>query len=97
MVGGFSPQLADERLIRFQFPERPGALMTFLESVGTLWNISLFHYRNHGSDSGRVLAGVQVPNAEQANFEEHLQTLGYPHWDESANPACRLFLGGAQS
>jgi threonine dehydratase len=97
MVGGFSPQLADERLIRFQFPERPGALMSFLESVGTLWNISLFHYRNHGSDSGRVLAGVQVPSADLDNFEEHLQTLGYPHWDESANPACRLFLGGASS
>jgi threonine dehydratase len=95
MVGGFLPDIADERLIRFEFPERPGALMTFLESVGTLWNISLFHYRNHGSDSGRVLAGVQVPDSDQEQFEEHLQTLGYPHWDESDNPACRLFLGGA--
>ncbi len=95
MVGGFSPDIANERLIRFEFPERPGALMSFLESVGTLWNISLFHYRNHGSDSGRVLAGVQVPAADLEKFEEHLQTLGYPHWDESENPACRLYLGGA--
>lgn len=93
MVGGFSPGISDERLIRFEFPERPGALMTFLETVGTLWNISLFHYRNHGSDYGRVLAGVQVPPSEQEEFEEHLRQLGYPNWDETTNPACRLFLG----
>jgi threonine dehydratase len=93
MVGGFSPGITNERLIRFEFPERPGALMTFLETVGTLWNISLFHYRNHGSDYGRVLAGVQVPPGEVEEFEEHLRQLGYPNWDESANPACRLFLG----
>ncbi|MCP4447388.1 MAG: threonine ammonia-lyase, biosynthetic [Myxococcales bacterium] len=93
MVGGFMPDIEDERLIRFEFPERPGALLGFLESVGTVWNISLFHYRNHGSDYGRVLAGVQVPDAERGEFEAHLEKLGYPHWDETGNPACRLFLG----
>lgn len=93
MVGGFLPAIEDERLVRFEFPERPGALLSFLESVGTVWNISLFHYRNHGSDYGRVLAGVQVPDADLEEFENHLQKLGYPHWDETANPACRLFLG----
>ncbi len=93
MVGGFMPGVQDERLIRFEFPERPGALLDFLESIGTVWNISLFHYRNHGSDYGRVLAGVQVPHDECEEFEAHLGKLGYPHWDETANPACRLFFG----
>jgi threonine dehydratase len=92
LVGGCAPGLADERLFRFEFPERPGALAAFLDAVGSDWNISLFHYRNHGSDYGRVLAGIQVPAAERDELEAHLQTLGYAHWDESDNPAYRLFL-----
>ncbi|MCC7329809.1 MAG: threonine ammonia-lyase, biosynthetic [Gammaproteobacteria bacterium] len=91
MVGG-QAAIADERLCRFEFPERPGALLDFLEAIGTRWNISLFHYRNHGSDFGRVLAGVQVPEAGLADFHRHLAELGYPWWDESANPAYRMFL-----
>jgi threonine dehydratase len=92
MVGGRAPDIADERLYRFEFPERPGALLKFLQAVGSRWNISLFHYRNHGSDYGRVLAGIQVPDAELAEFERHLQDLGYPCADESGNPAYRMFL-----
>jgi threonine dehydratase len=84
--------VSDERLLRFEFPEKPGALLRFLEAVGQRWNISLFHYRNHGSDFGRVLAGVQVPAAERSEFEAHLARLGYPHVDETDNPAYRLFL-----
>ncbi|GIK36054.1 MAG: hypothetical protein AMXMBFR45_03460 [Gammaproteobacteria bacterium] len=91
MVGGLAA-IADERLCRFEFPERPGALLDFLRAIGTRWNISLFHYRNHGSDFGRVLAGVQVPDAALAEFHRHLADLGYPWWDESANPAYRMFL-----
>jgi threonine dehydratase len=93
MVGGQVPGLANELLYRFEFPERPGALHAFLQAIGDLWNISLFHYRNHGSDYGRVLAGVQVAPADRARFERHLATLGFPHWDETDNPAYRLFLG----
>ncbi|HEU4617004.1 MAG TPA: threonine ammonia-lyase, biosynthetic [Gammaproteobacteria bacterium] len=93
MIGGHVPTISDELLYRFEFPERPGALLKFLEAVGTRWNISLFHYRNHGSDYGRVLAGVQVPPAERAQFAGHLATLGYAYCDETANPAYRLFLG----
>lgn len=91
MVGGLAA-IADERLYRFEFPERPGALLDFLEAIGTRWNISLFHYRNHGSDSGRVLAGVQIPADGLHDFHQHLARLGYPWWDESANPAYRMFL-----
>ncbi|MEX1266329.1 MAG: threonine ammonia-lyase, biosynthetic, partial [Woeseia sp.] len=87
MVGGRSPGIRDERLFRFEFPERPGALSAFLQAVGEQWNISLFHYRNHGSDYGRILAGIQVPAAEADELEAHLSELGYPHWDESDNPA----------
>jgi len=94
MVGGIAPGLADERLCRFEFPERPGALLDFLKAIGSRWNISLFHYRNHGSDFGRVLAGVQVPAAETGNFHHHLAELGYPWWDETSNPAYRMFLAG---
>jgi threonine dehydratase len=93
MVGGRVPGLRDELLYRFEFPERPGALLAFLNAIGHRWNISLFHYRNHGSDYGRVLAGVQVPPAERAEFALHLAALGYAHWDETDNPAYRLFLG----
>jgi threonine dehydratase len=93
MVGGQVPGLEHELLYRFEFPERPGALLAFLRSIGDRWNISLFHYRNHGSDYGRVLAGVQVAPPDRAEFARHLETLGYPYWDETDNAACRLFLG----
>ena len=92
MVGGHSALAKDELLYRFEFPERPGALMKFLTSMAPNWNISLFHYRNHGADYGRILIGIQVPNNEQKKFQSFLATLGYPHWDESKNPAYRLFL-----
>jgi threonine dehydratase len=92
MVGGHARNLTDERLYRFEFPERPGALLKFLQAVGPKWNISLFHYRNHGSDYGRVLAGIQVPPAERAEFLRHLNELHYAYVEESANPAYRLFL-----
>jgi threonine dehydratase len=92
LVGGQAPGLAHELLYRFEFPERPGALLCFLEAIGDLWNISLFHYRNHGSDYGRVLAGVQVPEGDRAEFARHLAKLGYTYSDETANPAYRLFL-----
>lgn len=93
MVGGRSPNVANERLYRFEFPERPGALLDFLNAIGTDWNISLFHYRNHGSDYGRVLAGIDVPEQDTAELEAHLADLGYAHWEESDNPAYRIFLG----
>ncbi|MBU1689345.1 MAG: threonine ammonia-lyase, biosynthetic [Gammaproteobacteria bacterium] len=93
MVGGHAPQAKNEILYRFEFPERPGALMKFLDSVGQSWNISLFHYRNHGADYGRVLVGVQVPPQEKPAFKAFLKRLGYPYVDESKNPAYKLFLG----
>ncbi len=92
LVGGRAPQARNERLYRFEFPERPGALLTFLTKMRSDWNISLFHYRNHGADYGRVLAGIQVPRRDDARFRAFLKDLGYRWWDESANPACRLFL-----
>ncbi|MEY3724272.1 MAG: hypothetical protein RLZZ365_207 [Pseudomonadota bacterium] len=92
MVGGSSTLAKDELLYRFEFPERPGALMRFLDSLAPNWNISLFHYRNHGADYGQILLGIQVPKNEQPAFKQFLATLGYPHWDESKNPAYRLFL-----
>jgi threonine dehydratase len=92
MVGGRVP-LADEQIYRFEFPERPGALLNFLRAVGDSWNISLFHYRNHGSDYGRVLAGVQIPVPDRARFAAHVSALGYRFRDETANPAYRMFLG----
>jgi threonine dehydratase len=93
MVGGRSQGICNERLFRFEFPERPGALLDFLNAVGTDWNISLFHYRNHGSDHGRILAGIDVPQDETEELEAHLAELGYAHWEESDNPAYRIFLG----
>lgn len=93
LVGGHAPQAENEVVYRFEFPEKPGALMKFLESMGHDWNISLFHYRNHGADFGRVLVGMQVPPTEHAEFVEFLQNLGYPYWDETVNPAYQLFLG----
>ena len=92
MVGGHSALSKDERLLRFVFPERPGALMKFLSLMRPGWNISLFHYRNQGADYGRILVGLQVPQADNGAFREFLDTLGYPHVEETANPAYRLFL-----
>ncbi|NNF16277.1 MAG: threonine ammonia-lyase, biosynthetic [Gammaproteobacteria bacterium] len=92
LAGGSVAGLENERLYRFQFPERPGALLDFLAAVGITWNISLFHYRNHGSDFGRVLCGIQVPDAEFTEFQSHIDELGYAWWDESDNPVYRLFL-----
>jgi threonine dehydratase len=93
LVGGHAPEAKDEILFRFEFPERPGALMNFLNSMNHSWNISLFHYRNHGADYGRVLVGMQVPRSDKKALKTFLDTLGYPYWDESDNPAYRLFLG----
>ena len=92
MVGGHSALSKDERLLRFVFPERPGALMKFLSSMQPGWNISLFHYRNQGADYGRILVGLQVPRADAKAFQAFLDALGYPHVEETANPAYRLFL-----
>ena len=92
LVGGRAPSVENERLYRFEFPERPGALMKFLDSMSHDWNISLFHYRNHGADYGRVLVGMQVPPRDQAAFRRFLSQLGYAHWDETRNPAYSLFL-----
>ncbi|CAJ7715098.1 threonine dehydratase [Burkholderia pseudomallei] len=92
MVGGRSPLAHDERLFRFEFPERPGALMKFLSSMAPDWNISLFHYRNQGADYSSILVGLQVPQADHAAFDRFLAALGYPFWEESGNPAYRLFL-----
>ena len=94
MVGGHSKLAQDERLLRFVFPERPGALMKFLSLMRPGWNISLFHYRNHGSDYGRVLAGVQVSPDGAEDFEQHLRDLQYAYTEETGNPAYRMFLGG---
>ncbi len=92
MVGGHAQGAKNEVLYRFRFPERPGALLHFLTSMGGNWNISLFHYRNHGSDFGRVLTGIQVPPDERPQFCQFLQNLGYEHWEETENPAYQSFL-----
>lgn len=92
MVGGRSPLAHHELIYRFEFPERPGALMGFVEAMSPNWNISLFHYRNNGSDYGRIVAGIQVPEAEKQQWQEFLDTLGYRYWDENNNPAYKLFL-----
>ena len=92
MVGGHSKLAQDERLLRFVFPERPGALMKFLSLMRPGWNISLFHYRNQGADYGRILVGLQVPKADDKAFAKFLATLGYPHVEETANPVYRMFL-----
>ena len=92
LVGGHSALSKDERLLRFVFPERPGALMKFLSLMRPGWNISLFHYRNQGADYGRILVGLQVPGEDNGAFQEFLDTLGFPHVEETANPAYRLFL-----
>ena len=93
MVGGHGQGVHNELIYRFMFPERPGALLHFLTSMSAGWNISLFHYRNHGSDFGRVLVGIQVPPEERADFNQTLEQLGYEYWDETNNPAYQRFLG----
>ena len=93
MVGGQTGAVMNEVIYRFEFPERPGALPHFLAELGGRWNISLFHYRNHGAAYGRVLAGIQVPDAERAEVEGMLGKLGMPFWDETENPAYQIFLG----
>jgi len=95
MVGGISTLAQDERLLRFVFPERPGALMKFLSLMRPGWNISLFHYRNQGADYGRILVGIQVPSktaADRKAFQAFLDTLAYPCVEESRNPVYQLFL-----
>jgi threonine dehydratase len=92
MVGGSAAKIKNERIFRFEFPERPGALLDFLKAIGNDWNISLFHYRNHGSDYGRILAGIQVPDEDSDELEAHLDDLGYSYSEESDNPAYAMFL-----
>jgi len=92
MVGGHSSLAQDERILRFIFPERPGALMKFLSMMRPGWNISLFHYRNQGADYGRILVGLQVPKADSKAFNQFLLDLGYPYVEETDNPVYRLFL-----
>ncbi|MEH2172051.1 threonine ammonia-lyase, biosynthetic [Nostoc sp.] len=93
MVGGHSPLAHNELLYRFEFPERPGALMKFVTSMSPDWNISLFHYRNNGADYGRIVVGIQVPPHEMEDWQAFLDHLGYRYWDENKNPAYKLFLG----
>jgi threonine dehydratase len=93
MVGGHSREVANEQVYRFEFPERPGALMDFLDKLGGRWNISLFHYRNHGADFGRVLAAFEVPPSERGDFEVFLDGLGYGYQREADNAAYAMFLG----
>jgi threonine dehydratase len=92
MVGGRSGLAQHELLYRFEFPERPGALMRFLQSMKPDWNISLFHYRNQGADYGQILIGIQVPAGSKKAFKAFLEEVGYPHWNETDNPAYKLFL-----
>ena len=92
LVGGRSALAKNELLLRFEFPERTGALFNFLNAMSPNWNISLFHYRNHGADYGRILMGLQVPPAEMKAFRRFLTTLGYRYWEETANHAYKLFL-----
>ena len=92
MIGGLSDVATDERLLRFFFPERPGALMKFLHLMNPYWNISLFHYRNQGADSSQVLVGIQVPAHDAADFQAFLDTLDYPYVEETDSPVYRMFL-----
>ncbi len=95
MVGGRAPpELKGEVILRFEFPERPGALLKFLDQMEPDWNITLFHYRNHGADYGRILVGLQVPDADRGRMGERLSALGYPYEDETDNPVYRMFLNG---
>src|SRR5690606_15114862 len=92
-VGGHAAPSAEERVLRFEFPERPGALLGFLERLGKRWNISLFHYRNHGAAEARVVAALEVPVEELPGLPQALADMGYRYWDETENPAYRSFLG----
>ena len=92
MVGGRAKGIDDERLFRFEFPERPGALSKFLGILGNDFNISMFHYRNHGAAYGRVLVGIQIPAEDMNKFKQGLAEIGYRFWDETDNPAYQLFL-----
>jgi len=96
MVGGHAPELDAERLFRFEFPERPGALLDFLKGMNPKWNISLFHYRNHGAAYGRVLVGLQLSKKDEKGFGAYLESLGYSIWDETENPAYRIFASAGQ-
>ena len=93
LVGGHAPNATDEVVLRFEFPERPGALLNFLNHMGQNWNISLFHYRNHAADIGRVLVGIQVPKKDQETFKIFLDKLEYPYFNETENEGYKLFLG----
>jgi threonine dehydratase len=93
MVGGHTQGIHDEVAYTFEFPERPGALHDFLDAISNRWNITLFHYRNHGADHGKVLVGLQVPPKERAAFRRTVKALGYVFRDVTTNPAYRLFLG----
>ena len=92
MVGGQSAAVADEMLLSFEFPERPGALLKFLSALGARWNISLFHYRNNGGAYGRVLCGLEAPASDRAELHKRLEELGFSYRDESRNPAAVFFL-----
>ena len=94
MVGGRAPEhVNDETVYRVEFPERPGALLKFLSGLGQRWNISMFHYRNHGAAYGRILVGVQVPRGDRRAFRKVLDDIGYRYWDETDNRAYQLYLG----
>ncbi|MBL4584099.1 MAG: threonine ammonia-lyase, biosynthetic [Pseudomonadales bacterium] len=93
MVGGHTDQIENEQVFRFEFPERPGALSSFLNTLGQTWNISMFHYRNHGAAYGRVLVGIQAPKKDQKKLDQFLKKTGYPYQMETDNDAYKLFLG----
>jgi threonine dehydratase len=94
MVGGHAPAAVNnERVYRVEFPERPGALLGFLSGLGQRWNISMFHYRNHGAAYGRILVGVQLPKKERRAFERILDEIRFPYWEETDNRAYQLYLG----
>ncbi|WP_026376130.1 threonine ammonia-lyase, biosynthetic [Aestuariibacter salexigens] len=97
MVGGRPQTLLNEHVFSFQFPEYPGALMNFLNTLGELWNITLFHYRNHGAADGLVLVGFELPEGSRAEFERHLDKLGYAHVEQTGNPAYQFFLSDTTS
>ena len=97
MVGGHAPRLLNEVVYSFEFPERPGALLKFLSAIGVRWNISLFHYRNHGAAYGRVLMGIQVPGTERKSFTGCLDALGFSYRDETLNPVYKIYAGGTET
>ena len=97
MVGGHAPDHLDDELVyRVEFPERPGALLKFLSGLGQRWNISMFHYRNHGAAYGRILVGVQLPRGERREFEAALERIDFRYWEETDNRAYQLYLSGTE-